>query len=140
MRVNNLFVYGTLGDLGFFESAFGIVPTKVTEDYVTGELYLAEWYPLYLRNKKGKVYGKTLNFEGILESLLGRLDEYEQTRDGIFIRKLIVINNSDLSWIYEANPNNDFVSKFIHEENKIKSGRFNLNQEVLEKARRSLTE
>ncbi|MDP2628924.1 MAG: gamma-glutamylcyclotransferase [Nanoarchaeota archaeon] len=135
MKVNDLFVYGTLKNVDLFESAFNIIPVKSTDSSINGELYLAEWYPLYLRNKRGIVNGKNLSFRGISKTFLERLDEYEQTKEGIFVRKQIVLKNSGLSWIYEANPNNEFVKEFICEGNKIKSGIFELNEDILERVR-----
>lgn len=130
MEISNLFVYGSLKNVELFESHFGITPKNISDSSIEGELYLAEWYPLYLRNKNGIVSGKNLHFKQIPESLLERLDEYEQTQEGIFIRKSRGLD-SGFSWIYEANPLNDFVRKFIYEENRINSGNFELTGKVI---------
>jgi len=76
-----------------------------------------------------------LYFNKIPKSLLEKLDEYEQTKEGIFMRKSMNIEGG-FSWIYEANPFNDFVRKFIYQENKINSGNFELTEEVLENSKR----
>lgn len=137
MEINNLFVYGSLKNVELFENYFGITPKNVSDSFVEGELYLAEWYPLYLRNKNGRVSGKNLHFKQIPESLLEMLDEYEQIQEGIFIRKSIGLD-SDFSWIYEANTLNDFVKKFIYEENRINSGNFELTGKVIKNSERYL--
>lgn len=137
MEINNLFVYGSLKNVEIFESHFGITPKKVSDSSVEGELYLAEWYPLYLRNKTGNVSGKNLHFKQIPEEILEKLDEYEQTQEGIFIRKRINLD-SDFSWIYEANPFNNFVRKFIYKENRINSGNFELTKKVINNSKRYL--
>ena len=138
MEINNLFVYGSLKEIGLFEEFFKITPDRIVDSEVLGEIYMADWYPLYVKNENGIVQGKNLQFKRITQTLLDKLDEYEQTEEGIFVRKPIKLIESDISWIYEANPNHEFVNKFINRENKIKLGNFEITSEVLENARRYL--
>lgn len=99
---------------------------------------MADWYPLYVQNEKGIVHGKNLYFRKIPKTLLDNLDEYEQTSEGIFIRKPINLIESSTSWIYEANSNHEFVGRFINPKNKIKTGNFEITPKTLENACRYL--
>ncbi|MFQ6088678.1 MAG: gamma-glutamylcyclotransferase [Candidatus Methanofastidiosia archaeon] len=124
MKLEKIFVYGTLKNLDFLKERFGIVPKKVEDASVRGRLYDCKYFPVLLE-EEGEVFGKLLTISELKEDET-LFDSFEGiSRNGIYLRKRVRVflrDSEDEAYVYVGNPRNEFIKRFCKKKNFIKEG------------------
>jgi len=118
-----LFVYGTLKREGVLKRLH-IAPLYASGGWVEGRLYRAEWFPILLPSKGGRVWGRVLL---CTPDSLRLIDEYEGEGDEVplFLRTKLVVHTEGgerVCWGYVGNTAHPLVARVCTPENEIADG------------------